>query len=184
MRTKSVESGVTAWPADVVDAYAEGGEDVLVIPRPIADDVQAAVAMGRVHQYRASISHRTVKRRVMTGLSTLAIDCDALATDIISLARSFLAQFEQRTAHLRIEIVDRQSCPKFHRDNVHVRLVTTYFGPATQFRHAGDDTVHSAPLYGLVFLKGHKHNIDGDLVYHRSPEMPAGTKRLCVVLDY
>ena len=99
LRTKSVESGVTAWPDDVVDAFAEGVEGILVIPRPVADDVQAAVAMGRVSQYRASISARTVKRRVMTGLSTLAVDCD-------------------------------------------------------------------------------------DLVHHRSPEVPAGTKRLCVVLDY
>jgi hypothetical protein len=184
LRTKSVDTGVTAWPDDVVDAFADGGEDILVVPRPVADDVRAVVAMGRVHQYRASISARTVNRRVKAGLAALAIDYDALAIDIISLARSFLVQFGRQTAHLRIEIVATQSCPKLHRDNVNVRLVTTYFGPTTQYRHAGDDTVHSAPLYGLVFLKGHKKKIDGDLVHHRSPEVPAGTKRLCVVLDY
>jgi prepilin-type processing-associated H-X9-DG protein len=50
LRTKSVESGVTAWPDDVVGAFAEGVEGILVIPRPVADDVQAAVAMGRVSQ--------------------------------------------------------------------------------------------------------------------------------------
>jgi hypothetical protein len=81
-------------------------------------------------------------------------------------------------------MVKTQSCPKFHCDNVHVRLVTTYFGPATEYQFAGEDAIQVAPLYSLVFLKGHKHPTHGDAVYHRSPEVPAGGKRLCVVIDY
>jgi hypothetical protein len=107
-----------------------------------------------------------------------------LAADITDLGLSFLEQFGIRTANLRIEMVQTQSCPKFHCDNVHVRMVTTYHGPTTEYQFDGSETIHEAPLYGLVFLKGHKHPTHCDSVHHRSPEVPSGTKRLCVVIDY
>jgi len=44
--------------------------------------------------------------------------------------------------------------------------------------------VRSAPAFALVFLKGHKHPSHADAVHHRSPPVPPGGKRLCVILDF
>ena len=102
----------------------------------------------------------------------------------IALSRDFLAQFGVEEASLRVEVVDKQACPKFHCDNVRVRLVTTYHGPATEYVRADEpDLVRSAPLFALVFLKGHQHPNHADAVHHRSPGVPPGEKRLCVILD-
>jgi hypothetical protein len=125
-----------------------------------------------------------VDTRVAAGLEALRIECPALAADISDLARSFLIQFAQPEAHLRIEMVSKQSCPKFHCDNVHIRMITTYHGPTTEYQFPGEDAIHVAPLYGLVFLKGHQHPTHRDSVRHRSPEVTPGTKRLCVVIDF
>ncbi|MGL4553563.1 MAG: DUF1826 domain-containing protein, partial [Gemmataceae bacterium] len=43
--------------------------------------------------------------------------------------------------------------------------------------------IHSAPTSALVFLKGHEHPGYADEVHHRSPPVPPGGRRLCVVLD-
>lgn len=84
---------------------------------------------------------------------------------------------------LQVEIVDTQACPKFHCDNVYIRLVTTYVGPATEYRFVGETMVNQAEQGSLVFLKGRKHPTHRDSVHHRSPAIPEGVKRLCVVLD-
>jgi hypothetical protein len=80
--------------------------------------------------------------------------------------------------------VNKTTCPKFHCDNVRVRLVTTYLGPGTEYVGAdAPQEVRSAPAFALVFLKGHKHPTHADAVHHRSPALPPGGKRLCVILD-
>ncbi len=184
MTTKTIYPNVTAWLPESVAAFAFGGDDILVLDRvPPQIDVVEILA-GRIHEYRASVTRNTVDEHVACGLAELGIECSVLKRDIAELAQSFLVQFQLRTLRLRIEIANIQSCPKFHCDNVNIRLVTTYYGPTTEYQFVGDQLVHTAPLYGLVFLKGHKHQTHRDLVLHRSPEVPAGTKRLCVVIDF
>jgi len=174
----------TAWDAEQLQQFDTSSEDILIIARPTLKGVADSIAAGEVRDYRATYHKRDLAQHVAEGLQTLGIDSPALAADITDLGRSFLAQFGIRKANLRIEMVQTQSCPKFHCDNVHVRLVTTYHGPTTEYQFNGSDTIHAAPLYGLVFLKGHKHPTHRDSVHHRSPEVPSGTKRLCVVIDY
>jgi hypothetical protein len=173
-----------AWDREQVQAFDAGKEDILVLARSLLEGIATAVSAGAVAEFRATFRQRNAPKLVGEGLQALRIDSPALAADITELARSFLDQFGIRKANLRIEMVRTQSCPKFHCDNVRVRLVTTYLGPTTEYQHAGDETVHAAPLYALVFLKGHKHPTHQDGVRHRSPEVPVGEKRLCVVIDY
>lgn len=174
----------TAWDGEQLRQFDTGIEDILVVARPTPEGVADAIAAGEVRDFRSPFGPRDQPKRVADGLQTLCIDSPELAADITALGLSFLTQFGIRTANLRIEMVRTQSCPKFHCDNVHVRLVTTYHGPTTEYQFTGEDVVRVAPLYGLVFLKGHKHPTHRDGVHHRSPEVPDGSKRLCVVIDY
>jgi len=181
---RTIYPDVTAWSEQALAAFEAGRDDILVVERPELAVDTVEISSGRVHEYRASTTRRAIDEHVTCGLAEVGVACDVLKRDIIELAQSFLVQFRQQSLRLRIEIVNTQSCPKFHIDNVNIRLVTTYYGPATEYQFPGDHSIHAAPLYSLVFLKGHKHPTHSDLVLHRSPEVPAGSKRLCVVIDF
>lgn len=175
---------ITAWDDESIKSFAEGDDDVFVFTRTPLEGLGEAVLAGRVHEYIAPVRRDRVGFEVRGGLGELRLKSRELADDLITLVQSFLDQFDLPEARLRIEITRSQSCPKFHSDNVHVRLVTTYVGPTTEYQKAGDDTTLVAPLGGLVFLKGHRHPTHRDAVHHRSPVVPNDVKRLCVAIDY
>lgn len=183
MRSTTTEP-ITAWDAGAVAEFDAGSADVLVMARRPVDHLGPAVRAGRVHEYLSPVRRENVAREVRAAMGELRVKSPELAADLVSLLTSFLDQFDLRQARLRVEITRTQPCPKFHCDNVHVRLVTTYLGPTTEYQYAGECATHAAPICGLVFLKGHRHPTHRDTVHHRSPEVPAGEKRLCVAIDY
>ncbi|MEM6688235.1 MAG: DUF1826 domain-containing protein [Planctomycetota bacterium] len=180
----SITEPRTAWNAEAVADFANGNLDILVLERHHLADVSSAVESGRIHEYLAPISREKVSFEVRGGLGELRIKSPELTEDISGLATSFLDQFDLEHARMRIEVTRTQSCPKFHSDNVNIRLVTTYAGPATEYQFAGETTVQRAPVGGLVFLKGSRNPTHRDSIHHRSPEVPDGEKRLCVAIDY
>lgn len=173
-----------AWDTDKVSKFVSGATDVLVLDRKPLEGVGAVVEAARIYEYLAPVSRQRVGFEVRSGLRELRLKSPDLSNDLIGLVNSFLDQFELQEARLRIEVTRSQACPKFHCDNVNVRLVTTYLGPTTEYQHAGETTTFSAPLGGLIFLKGHRHPTYRDTVHHRSPEVPVGQRRLCVAIDY
>jgi hypothetical protein len=175
---------VMAWDRDEVAAFDLGRDDILVVARPPVAGIAGAIASARVHDFRSTVTLANALALATESLAALNIDCPRLAEDIAALARSFLAQFEASESSMRVEVVDQTSCPKFHCDNVRVRLVTTYYGAGTEYVRAdAPDDVRSSPTFALVFLKGHQHPKHADAVLHRSPPVPASGKRLCVILD-
>ena len=174
----------TAWDRLAVSEFDKGNVDILVLTRPPIVDVEAAVENGRIREYLAPVSRDRVGFEVRGGLGELSLKSGVFAEDVIQLVTSFFDHFGPKQIQLRMEITRTQSCPKFHTDNVHVRLVTTYLGPTTEYQFAGENTVRSAPLNGLVFLKGHRHPTHCNTVHHRSPPVAAGQRRLCVAIDF
>lgn len=175
---------VTAWDWAEIAEFDHGREDILVVQRLPLPGIAQAVASARVHSYRSVVREASTEVRAAEAMAALHIDSLPLADDIVALSRGFLAQFGVEEASLRVEVVDKQSCPGFHCDNVRVRLVTTYHGPTTEYvRIDAPNKVRSVPTFALVFLKGHQHPGHADTVHHRSPAVPPGEKRLCVVLD-
>lgn len=179
------EPRVTAWDRAAVAAIDRPGVEVLAVPRAGQPDLAAVVAAARPGRYKATVTAATAGREVVAGLSLLGLDDPWLEADVEAVVRSFLAQFVAPEAQFRVEVTDRVSCPKFHRDHVGVRLVTTYHGPATQYTAGGDDdAVHDAPPGGLLFLKGDRHPTAAGAVRHRSPPTAPGVRRLTVVVDH
>jgi hypothetical protein len=172
---------VTAWDFETVAAVHAPGCDLLVVERDLPD-YSRAVAAGRVGDARRRVAPGATGLPAVEALGVLGLTDSRLAADIAGLCDSYLAQFGAAAAELRVEVVDRATCPKFHCDNARVRLVATYHGPATEYCTAGDGTVRQAPPGALVFLKGQKHPTHADTVRHRSPRLAPGSRRLCVVL--
>ncbi len=184
MKTSTQQRTVAlAWDMAELLELKTGPQDILVLDRKSFPRTSEAIQQSPVTDFRTRIARTTAASKVAAALRQLRLVDAELQEDIEQIALTFLQAFELRTANLRIEIVDTQSCPKFHCDNVYVRLVTTYVGPATEYQMVGESAIQRAKQGSLVFLKGHRHPTHRDSVHHRSPAIPHGGRRLCLVLD-
>ena len=184
MQNTSTTKHVHAWDRDVLAEFATGHDDVLVVERPVLDNIAQTVEKGLLHDYLAVVTRANVEQEARTALRELELNSLELETDINRLLNSFLDQFDLQSVNFRIEIVESRSCPKFHCDNVNVRMVTTYFGAATEYKYNHEEIIRSASTGGLVFMKGHQYPTHQNNAVHRSPDVQDGERRLCVVIDF
>ncbi|WP_038177721.1 DUF1826 domain-containing protein [Vibrio rhizosphaerae] len=133
---------------------------------------------------------------------------DALSQDIALIVDMFCCLFDMEAAGLRLTILDRPMCPKFHVDQIPCRLVTTYVGEATEWLK--NDSVDRSKLgagslgqpdhlSGLFQSSSEIQQLGvGDVallkgggwegnehrgVIHRSPEVAPNERRLLLTLD-
>ncbi|MEM6362777.1 MAG: DUF1826 domain-containing protein [Planctomycetota bacterium] len=183
-QTDNSHDAVPCWDSAMVTEFANGNADILILPRQTLQNVDAIVRPSCVGEYLTPVRRDNAEYEVRNALRELKVSSQDFAADLSGLVFAFLEQFDVPRAKLRVEITQTQSCPKFHSDYVHIRLVTTYLGPTTEYQYAGDGRIHDAPLGGLVFLKGHRNQTHRDSIHHRSPQVPANVKRLCVAIDF
>lgn len=133
---------------------------------------------------------------------------DRLLDDIRDLSEIYGELLGCDEIAVRLEVVERAMCPRFHVDRVGIRLVCTYCGPGTEWlddRYAdrcflgagasaeGDAApglildqaaIQSAPPFAVVLLKGSQwQGNDGRGVIHRSPQPGHGSPRVLVAMD-
>ena len=132
-----------------------------------------------------------------------------LSEDMAELVEMFCYLFDLKCAGLRLAVLDRAMCPRFHVDNVPCRLVTTYQGIATEwlshqvvnrkklgtgngglpddqsglYRNNGD--IQQLNCGDVALLKGElwEGNENAGLV-HRSPALEQDERRLLLTLDF
>ncbi len=117
-----------------------------------------------------------------------------LLAEVADLAIRFCMIAHAPAIDVRLDLIKGDACWKFHRDNVPMRLVTTYLGPGTQWvmpvdadealaaqRDYAGETHQLATGAVAVFKGGQSPNGRG--IVHRSPPI-AGSNRhryLCVI---
>jgi len=177
-----------SWDTQQLEKINNPGIDLVLVNRsdfPVPSEQD--VANARVDSIRCVVDQHDAEVQITDALAYLGLShCDALADDMRDLTARFLKQFNARRANLRVEVVNRQSCPKFHCDARSVRLITTYAGPTTEYRQADDCAEDNVVALGAIaLLKGTTHPThNGEYVLHRSPAITAPQRRLCMVLDY
>ena len=125
----------------------------------------------------------------------------AFLQDVSWLVSAFACLFDAKRIGLRLRILDKAMCPRFHVDHVPVRLITSYAGVGSEWlpegvmaRHRlGDPAAEPRDIArneraatGHVLLaKGEKWigNEGGGLI-HRSPQPPTGERRVLLTLDW
>ncbi|WP_339463320.1 DUF1826 domain-containing protein [Pseudomonas sp. EA_105y_Pfl2_R69] len=125
----------------------------------------------------------------------------AFVQDLSWLVSAFACLFDATRIGLRLRILDKAMCPRFHVDHVPVRLITSYAGVGSEWlaegvmarRHLGDPAaepgdaalIERADAGHVLLAKGEKWlgNEGGGLI-HRSPQPPAGQRRLLLTLDW
>lgn len=135
-------------------------------------------------------------------------DMALLVADIGQLLDMMMELFAPPALGLRLEVAERANCPRFHVDRLGVRLVCTYWGPATEWleHDAVDRTwlgprsvdvsdedcglirpghaIRQAQTGDALLLKGEGWDgNDGRGVVHRSPPLQGGERRLVLSVD-
>lgn len=75
--------------------------------------------------------HRAFPSALMTDKS--CISAAEFYEDIHQVVEMFSCLFDAKTLGLRINTLEHAMCPRFHVDNIALRLITTYYGLATQW---------------------------------------------------
>lgn len=126
---------------------------------------------------------------------------EGFIADLKWLVSAFACLLGARRIGLRLRVLDKAMCPRFHVDHVPVRLITTYAGIGSEWLEEGamersqlgqanaepKDTAQIQQLkYGEVaLLKGEKwHGNEGGGLIHRSPQLAPGERRLIMTLDW
>ena len=125
----------------------------------------------------------------------------AFLQDVSWLVSAFACLFDAKRIGLRLRILDKAMCPRFHVDHVPVRLISSYAGVGSEWlaegvmarRRLGDPAaepsdaalINRAEVGHVLLAKGEKWtgNEGGGLI-HRSPQPPAGERRLLLTLDW
>jgi hypothetical protein len=134
---------------------------------------------------------------------------EAWLNDVEFLAALFRDLFDVESLGLRLRVLDRPMCPRFHVDKVPVRMVCTYGGPGTQWlpepalnrERLGHGAcgqpdeesglildlaaIGSMPAHAIGLFKGERwEGNDGRGAVHRSPRLsPEEPRRLLLTLD-
>jgi len=126
---------------------------------------------------------------------------EGFMSDLKWLISAFACLLGARRIGVRLRVLDKAMCPRFHVDHVPVRLVTTYAGVGSQWLEEGamDRTqlgqANAEPLDSgsirqlnsgdVALLKGEKwHGNEGFGLIHRSPQPASGERRLLLTLDW
>ncbi|QEY12370.1 DUF1826 domain-containing protein [Cellvibrio sp. KY-YJ-3] len=70
---------------------------------------------------------------VLIGEQSSCIGAAAFYADIHHVLDMFACLFDAKILGLRINTLEHAMCPRFHTDNVAIRLITTYYGLATEW---------------------------------------------------
>jgi len=126
---------------------------------------------------------------------------EGFIADLRWLVSAFACLLGARRIGLRLRVLDKAMCPRFHVDHVPVRLITTYAGVGSQWLREGamDRRQLSQPSAepmdaaliehlacgDVALLKGENwHGNEGFGLIHRSPQPAPGERRMILTLDW
>lgn len=171
--------------SEVIQRLNSEDADIVIMPQEFSFDITALVQAAAIQDKRISISYEMASSRIRESLQEMRLCHEDLLREMVRNIDLFSELFGQKQLEIRLEVTDRQSCPKFHCDNVYARMLVTYCGPTTEFiETSAPDILYHAPLHAIVLLKGHKHPTYQDRILHRSPQFAAGDKRLCMIVNF
>ncbi|KAF1012620.1 MAG: hypothetical protein GAK32_00034 [Pseudomonas fluorescens] len=124
---------------------------------------------------------------------------EGFIADVAWLVSAFACLLGARRIGVRLRLLDKAMCPRFHVDHVPVRLITTYAGVGSEWLREGAmdrkrlsqpdaepvDNIEQIPCGEVALFKGEKwHGNEGHGIIHRSPQLRAGERRLILTLDW
>jgi hypothetical protein len=175
------------------------------LPVQIADFATALLAQGEPLAQSITLElPRADSEPDLTGVLAQYADLPgqaAFLADLRWLVRAYACLLDAQRIGLRLRALDKAMCPRFHVDKVPLRLITSYAGVGSEWLEEGvmprsalgqpgaepqDEVLIQRLATGHVALaKGEKwQGNEGRGLIHRSPQPPAGERRLLLTLDW
>ncbi|WP_355660692.1 DUF1826 domain-containing protein [Halomonas salifodinae] len=210
-----------ATPLAASPPQAAFGDTIEILPRIFHDDTNLAVMRRRLDPALAASvmaqleDERRLDWRWRGGVGeTLTADllrhlprpqqAGPLVEDITLICEAMAYLFDTETIGVRLQRLEGAMCPRFHVDNLAVRLVSTYAGPGSEWlpesavERAGlgaprpdkpdplrdAQSVRRLGCGDIALLKGEGWiGNEGRGLVHRSPQPAPGEPRLLLALD-
>lgn len=174
----------------------------------VNDYVQWLIHNTSISGIRSVVPLHEIKSELMSRLPE-HIGLVAFVDDVHLLATMFVDLFDLDNIGMRLTILDKTMCPRFHTDKLPCRLVSTYIGSGTEwlpndavdrrklghgagglpdkvsgiFSHT--DSIQQLNIGDVALMKGAGWDGSEDTaIVHRSPELSVGEKRLILSLDF
>lgn len=201
--------------------HAAGDDDISVLPRIFEDAINIAILQRALPADIAlsaqaqCLTHRPWQyswlghpdETFITDLQRQLPAPDAAAPlidDIATIAEAVAFLFDTQTVGIRLRMLNSAMCPRFHCDNIPVRMVSTYIGPGSEWlpEHAINRAGLGAPYPDRPDIATDttaiQHLTPGDIalikgsgwigceersLVHRSPALNNGEKRLLMTID-
>lgn len=175
------------------------------LPAQIADFAEALLAQGEPLAQSITLElAQTDSEPNLAGLVAQYADLPgqaAFLADVAWLVRAYACLLDARRIGLRLRALDKAMCPRFHVDHVPLRLITSYAGvgsdwleegvmPRSKLGQPGAEPQDARLIQRLdsghvALAKGEKwQGNEGRGLIHRSPQPPAGQRRLLLTLDW
>lgn len=139
-------------------------------------------------------------RGLASGFSDLE-GYEAFIAELSWLVSAYACLLGAKRIGLRLRVLEKAMCPRFHVDHVPVRLITTFAGPGSQWLEEGgmdrrqlgqpdaepldDVCIQQVGIGDVALLKGERwHGNEGLGLIHRSPALAEGERRLILTLDW
>jgi len=108
---------------------------------------------------------------------------ETVKQDLDGFLDAYEARLPESQYRLRLQAVSDDACRKFHQDRVFQRLIITYRGDGTVWRHVDTPLEHNAVEMECVLLRGKRGGQDAK-IQHKSPVFTDGNPpRLMMVID-
>lgn len=182
---------LAVWQRQLPAHIADFGSLLLSLNEPLAESLSLEIA---------NEDTEPNLRGLASGFSDIE-GYEGFITDVSWLVSAFACLLGAKRIGVRLRVLDKAMCPRFHVDHVPVRLITTYAGVGSQWLEEGtmdrrqlsqpeaeptDDLLIQQIGSGAVaMLKGEKwHGNEGFGLIHRSPPLALGERRLILTVDW
>ncbi|WP_455887226.1 DUF1826 domain-containing protein [Pseudomonas rustica] len=169
------------------------------LPPQLEDFAELVVSLGQDLADQRVIDVDEQQIPVLSDLLREAADLhgyEAFVADVVWLVAAYTCLVGARRVGLRLRVLTGPMCPRFHVDNVPLRLLTTYAGPGSEWLREQEsprgelhiaetpvDNIQQLRVGEVAVLKGEKwQGNEGAGLVHRSPSGQQG--RLLLSLDW
>ena len=189
IRQTAGETPLALWQRQLPLHIAEFGALLVALNEPLADALVIELA----------------NEDAVPNLQGLAASCrdlegyEGFIADVAWLVSAFACLLGAKRIGVRLRLLDKAMCPRFHVDHVPVRLITTYAGIGSQWLREGvmdrrklsqaqaepHERIEQIHCGEVALLKGTQwHGNEAYGLIHRSPALKADERRLILTLDW
>ncbi|MGH1432587.1 MAG: DUF1826 domain-containing protein [Neptuniibacter sp.] len=197
---------------EVLTRIYEESINIVVLQRDLTQQInlycQQLVEKSPHFQLRSAIKHADSSKSLDSLLPEVEGKTE-FVNDINLLLDMYSCLFDLEEVGVRLQVLDRAMCPRFHTDKLGCRLVSTYQGPATEWLpndcldrtklgagnmglsdaesglYPSAESVQQVSAGDVVLLKGEGwFGNEGHGAVHRSPTITNLQKRIVVTMDF